>query len=579
MTIKTLAPDFSVAPQLTLQDIGLAAAQGFRSLIINRPDGEGDNQPDHQSVSDAAARNGLEIRYIPITPGQISDSDIETFKTALLDLPAPTLGYCRTGTRSASLWALTQAGHLSVDAILRTTATAGYDLAALRPRLEARDKSVVAGIGASEIYDVLVVGGGAAGISTASSLLKRRSDIKIAIVEPRTEHYYQPGWTLVGGGVFKREDTERSMASVMPKAVKWIRAACAEFKPERSEIVLEDGTRVGYRVLVVAPGIKLNWEGIEGLKETLGHNGVTSNYRFDLAPYTWELTQSLKEGKALFTQPPMPIKCAGAPQKAMYLSCDAWRRRGVLKNIDVSFHNAGGVLFGVKDYVPALMGYVEKYGINLHFSETLVAVDGPARTAWFDVKAADGSTTRETRSFDMMHVCPPQCAPDFLRNSPLANSAGWTDVNSETLQHTVYGNVFGLGDGASTSNAKTAAAVRKQAPVCAHNVIRVLDGKAPTAVYNGYGSCPLTVERGKIVLAEFAYGGVLDPSVPKWLLDGTKATRAAWFLKEKMLPLIYFDMMLKGEETLASPKILPHRPAEHAAQPACDFNAAPSKVA
>lgn len=482
------------------------------------------------------------------------------------ELPAPALAFCRTGARSATLWALSQAGHLSMDAILKTAKQAGYDLSDLRAKLDARSSMPDHTTGPVASYDVLIIGGGAAGISTAGSILKRRKDVKIAIVEPRTEHYYQPGWTLVGGGVFKREQTERQMAGLMPKGVQWIHAACAGFDPERNEILLEDGERIAYKILVVAPGLKLNWDGIDGLKETLGKNGVTSNYLFDMAPYTWELVQSLKGGRALFTQPPMPIKCAGAPQKAMYLACDAWRRRGVLNDIDVNFHNTGAVIFGVKEYVPALMKYVDKYGINLNFGETLVAVDGPAKTTWFDVKDAEGTVTREERSFDMLHVCPPQCSLDFIASSPLANEAGWVDVDSETLQHTRYGNVFGLGDAGSTPNAKTAAAVRKQAPVAAHNVLCALDGRVPNAVYNGYGSCPLTVERGKIVLAEFCYGGKLDPSVPKWMLDGTKPTRAAWFLKEKMLPQIYFDMMLKGRETLAKPKLLPHRPASHEAQ-------------
>ena len=201
-------------------------------------------------------------------------------------------------------------------------------------------------------------------------------------------------------------------------------------------------------------------------------------------------------------------------------------------------------------------------------------MDGPARKAWFDVKAEDGTVTREEQAFDMIHVCPPQSALDFVAKSPLANEAGWVDVNAETLQHQKFGNIFSLGDAGSTPNAKTAAAVRKQAPVAAHNVVCVLDGKAPTAVYSGYGSCPLTVERGKIVLAEFAYGGKLEPTVPSWMINGTKATRAAWFLKEKMLPNIYFDMMLHGNEMLAKPKVLPHRPAEHEAQAALGDKAA-----
>ncbi len=579
MDIKTIAPDLSVSSQIRPQDVGVAVSQGFRSIIINRPDDESSDQPSHKEIVEAAQRHGLEVRYVPVVPGQVTDADVGAFAKAMRELPAPALAYCRTGTRSTTLWALSQAGHLSTAAILKTANAAGYDLAGLTMRLDAKDKATAGGIGRVVTHDVVIIGGGAAGISTAASILKRRKGVNVAIVEPRTEHYYQPGWTLVGGGVFKREQTERQMASLIPKGAQWLRSACAAFDPERNQIILEDGERIGYKVLVVAPGLKLNWDGIEGLKETLGKNGVTSNYLFDMASYTWELVQSMKGGRALFTQPPMPIKCAGAPQKAMYLACDAWKRRGVLQDIEVEFHNAGGVIFGVKEYVPALMKYVDKYGIDLCFNETLIGVDGAAKTAYFDVTNADGAVERQAREFDMMHVCPPQVPLDFIKDSALANQAGWIDVSGETLQHVRYGNIFGLGDGGSTPNAKTAAAVRKQAPVAAHNVLCVLDGKAPNAVYNGYGSCPLTVERGKIVLAEFAYGGTLDPTFPMWALKGTKPTRAAWFLKEKMLPSIYFNQMLRGDEMLVKPKLLPHRPASHEAQEACDFKEASSKAA
>lgn len=577
MDIRKVAPDLSVSPQLDEQDISIAASKGYRSIIINRPDNESSDQPSSDTIIDAAKRSRLDIRYIPVVSGNVTDENVDAFDQALHELPAPALAYCRTGTRSITLWALAQAPHLSVDAILKTAAEAGYDLSGLKARLAARSKQVAGGIAPVSGYDVVVVGGGAGGISTAASILSRRPGTKIAIIEPKTEHYYQPGWTLVGGGVFRREDTCRDMGKLMPKGVKWIQTACAGFEPERNQVVLEDGSRIGYQMLVASPGLKLNWDGIDGLKRTLGRNGVTSNYRFDLAPYTWELVQSLRGGKALFTQPPMPIKCAGAPQKAMYLSCDAWHRRGVLKDIDASFHNAGGVLFGVQDYVPALMKYIEKYGIDLRFGETLTRIDGEAKTATFNI-VKDNEVYEETREFDMIHVCPPQTGLDFVRSSPLANADGWIDVDGETLQHTKYGNVFGLGDGCSAPNAKTAAAVRKQAPVVAENVVRILDGKSPHAVYNGYGSCPLTVERGKIVLAEFSYGGKLDPSFPKWLIDGTKPTFRAWFMKEKMLPWIYFNLMLKGNETMAKPTILPHKPASFDAQPACETGT-PDKVA
>ena len=397
-------------------------------------------------------------------------------------------------------------------------------------------------------HRVVVIGGGAAGIATAASLLKRRPGLDIAIVEPSDTHAYQPGWTMVGGGVFDVATTMRPMASVMPKGVTWVKAAAASFQPEDNRVTLADGSTLGYEVLIVAPGIRLAWEKITGLEATLGTNGVTSNYRPDLAPYTWELVQGLKKGRAIFTQPPMPIKCAGAPQKSMYLACDHWLHWGVLKDIAVEFRNAGGVLFGVADYVPALMSYVEKYGIDLALGSNLIAVDGPARQATF--KTAEGE---ETVGFDMLHVVPPQVAPQFLADSPLAAESGFTDVDLHTLQHVRYPNVFGLGDAGSMPNAKTAAAARKQAPVVAVNALRQLDGKGPTAGYDGYGSCPLTVERGKIVLAEFAYGGKLAPSFPTWLIDGTKPARLSWMLKADLLPWLYWNGMLKGREWLAGP--------------------------
>ncbi len=405
-------------------------------------------------------------------------------------------------------------------------------------------------------HQVLIVGAGAAGIATASSLLARDPSLDIALIDPADVHYYQPGWTMVGAGVFNAPDTARSMASAMPRGVRWIQSRVQGFDPIGLQVMLEDGRAITYEQLVVCPGLKLDWDAIEGLSQTLGRNGVTSNYRYDLAPYTWKLVQSLEQGRALFTQPPMPIKCAGAPQKALYLSCDHWLRSGHLGKIEPHFFNAGAVLFGVPDYVPALMSYIDKYGIGLNYSHRLVAVDGPRQRATFVRTLADGSSETHTEAFDMLHVVPPQVAPDFIRNSPLADAAGWVDVDPHTLRHRQFDNVHALGDVANTSNAKTAAAARKQAPVVANNVLVALGRRQTLAQYDGYGSCPLTVERGKIVLAEFTYGGKLAPSFPRWLLDGRQPTRLAWLLKARVLPPLYWQAMLKGREWLARPRPL-----------------------
>jgi len=402
-------------------------------------------------------------------------------------------------------------------------------------------------------HTVVIIGGGSAGIATAASLLKRSSSLDIAIIEPSETHYYQPGWTMVGGGIFNAADTKRNTRDLIPASATWIKGSVATFDPDNNAVMLEDGQTVTYEALVVAPGLHLDFQKVEGLEETLGKNGVTSNYLYDLAPYTWELVKGLKSGTAIFTQPPMPIKCAGAPQKAMYLSGDHWFRDGVLKDIQIDFCNAGGVLFGVKEYVPALMEYVEKYRANLNFDENLVKVDGPNKTAWFEKADSDGNKTIVERKFDMLHVCPPQSAPDFIKTSALANAAGWVDIDQGTMRHSKYANIYSLGDAGSTPNAKTMAAARKQAPVVATNVIAKLEGKTNRAVYDGYGSCPLTVERGKIVLAEFLYDGKVAPSFPGWLIDGTRPSKLSWLFKERILPMVYWKGMLKGKEWLVKP--------------------------
>ncbi|MBN2976746.1 pyridine nucleotide-disulfide oxidoreductase [Pseudomonas fluorescens] len=395
--------------------------------------------------------------------------------------------------------------------------------------------------------DIVVIGGGSAGIGLLASLLKRDPHLNITLIEPSDYHCYQPAWTLVGGGAYDVKKTRRPLADVLPNGVTWVQAAVTELLPDEQTLVLDSGQRVTWNNLIVCPGLRLAWEKIEGLENTLGQHGVTSNYSYEHAAYTWQLVRQLKGGKALFTQPAMPIKCAGAPQKAMYLSCDHWLKQGNLKHIEVEFNLAGAALFGVAAFVPPLMKYVKKYNARLAFNTNLVKVDGPARKAWFEVKDAEGNVTVEEKSFDMLHVVPPQVSPDFIRHSPLADAAGWCEVNPHSLQHLRYPHIFGLGDVCGTTNAKTAAAVRKQIVVVAENLLALRKHAPLPLQYDGYGSCPLTVEKGKVVLAEFGYGGKLLPTFP---LDATRARRSMWFLKAILLPWFYWNGMLKGREWL-----------------------------
>ncbi|MDF9797564.1 sulfide:quinone oxidoreductase [Catalinimonas alkaloidigena] len=393
-------------------------------------------------------------------------------------------------------------------------------------------------------YQILIVGGGNAGISVASQLLLKDQNLNIGIIEPSEKHYYQPAWTLVGGGDYDVKDTEKTEAEVMPEEVSWLKEAADTFKPENNSVTTAEGNTYTYDYLVVCPGIQLDWHKVEGLKESLGKNGVCSNYGFDKAPYTWDCVRNFKVGgTALFTQPSTPVKCGGAPQKIMYMASDHFQRRGILSKSKVEFFSPGSVIFGVKKYAKVLQEVVDNYGIHLNFKHDLIKIDGPNHQAIFKVTDKDGNVSEEIRTFDMIHVTPPQSAPDFIKQSPLANEAGWLDLDKYTLQHTKYPNIFGLGDASGTPNAKTGAAVRKQAPVLVENLLAVMTNKSPQANYSGYGSCPLVTGKGRLVLAEFDYNNEPMESFP---FDQAKERFSMYQLKRYVLPWLYWNKILKG---------------------------------
>lgn len=393
-------------------------------------------------------------------------------------------------------------------------------------------------------HTLLIIGGGAAGVSVANNMRRQNADIDIAIIEPSEVHYYQPGFTIIGGGAYTLKQTTRNEADLIHPSVTWIKDYAETFQPDDNSVSLRSGDTISYDYLVVCPGLQLDWDKIEGLKETLNKNNVCSNYSAETVEYTWECIQNIKEGTALFTQPPMPIKCAGAPQKIMYLAADRFRKRGTLDKFNIEFLNAGPGIFGVPFFAKALSKVVADYGIKTNFNHNLVAIDGPAKTATFEVTDSEGNKQRIAKAFDMIHVTPPQSAPDFIKKSPLANAAGWIDVNPKTLQHNKYGNIFGLGDAAATSNAKTAAAVRKQVPVVVDNILSLRNSNDVQEGYDGYGSCPLTTSLNTVMLAEFSYDGKVTPSFP--LLDPRKNRWIWWWGKTTGFPWLYWHLMLKG---------------------------------
>jgi sulfide:quinone oxidoreductase len=393
-------------------------------------------------------------------------------------------------------------------------------------------------------HQIVIVGGGNAGLSVASKLLRKNSKLDIAVVDPATKHYYQPAWTLVGSGVFDIQDTVRNEADVMPKGVTWIQQKVTGFMPEQNSVQLGDGSVLQYKYLVVAAGIQLNWDEVKGLKETLGKNNVCSNYSFEHAPYTYTCLKNFKAGNAIFHNPHTPVKCGGAPHKIMYMAADYFRRHGLLDKAKIQYWSGAGKLFAVPKYEKTLLKVCERANIDLHFMVKLIEVDGPSKTATFVGIGEDNKDKTYKVPFDMIHVTPPQSAPDFIRQSSLANAAGWVDVDRITLQHTRYANIFSLGDSSGLPTSKTGAAIRKQAPVLVDNLLAAMAGQSLQASYNGYTSCPLVTGYGKLVLAEFDYDGKPQETFP---FDQSKERWSMYMLKRYILPWMYWTKILPGK--------------------------------
>lgn len=392
-------------------------------------------------------------------------------------------------------------------------------------------------------HEVVVIGGGTAGITVAARLRRRGID-DVVVIDPSDTHWYQPLWTLVGGGLVSEKITRRPMARVIPRGVKWIQRSVELIDPQHNRVVLDDGSSVGYRWLVVAAGIQLDWNRIEGLADTIGKNGVSSNYRIDTAEYTWHNVETLTKGTALFTMPSGAIKCGGAPQKIAYLACDYWRKKGVLNDIDVHLVLPSPAMFGIKEFSSTLEKTAKRYGITVHLSSELVAINGADRTA--NIRSTKTGEVQTLR-FDLAHVVPPQSAPDWLKASPLADAASpgrYVKVDKHTLQHAEFPNVFSLGDCSSAPASKTGAAIRKQAPVLVENLIAARSGKQITRSYTGYSSCPIVTSQHTVVMAEFDYDLNRTPTFP--VIDMTKERRDMYILKRYLLPILYWRFMLKG---------------------------------
>ncbi len=405
---------------------------------------------------------------------------------------------------------------------------------------------------------IVIVGGGAAGIGMAARLKRVLKNPDITLIDPSDRQFYQPGFTLIAGGVYGADDVWKPQADCMPSGIKWVKDCVKIIRPDANTLETVANGKIDYDFLVLAPGAQINWDEVEGItKETLGQGNAHSIYDFEGAQLTWPAMKEFAEkgGRGIFCDTYTKHKCGGAPKKICLLTWDNARKNGRTNDVDLHYYTAEKQLYDVPYFTKRLEEIYKERNIPVDVNVRLKGIDTSAKRAYFERVETAGDekiVTPFTEDYDFMHFMAPQSAPDFVRESGLSwtegklAADGWAMTDKETLVHLAYSNIICLGDCAGIPTSKTSAAVRKQLPVAVENLVSLMEGRAPEAKYNGYAACPIVTDYGHVLLCEFDYDKEPQITFPFSLLDMSREQWAAWILKVYMLKPVYFQLMLRG---------------------------------
>ncbi|MDD2599205.1 MAG: FAD-dependent oxidoreductase [Kiritimatiellae bacterium] len=455
-------------------------------------------------------------------------------------------------------------GQLDRRTFLKGAAAAGVvSLLGVRPAEAAASAAKV---------KIIVIGGGAAGLGMAARLRRKLPHSEITVIDPAERQYYQPGFTLIGSGVYTPKQVWHKQSDCMPKGVKWVKKAVIALEPAANSVIVTDNEKHSYDFLVLTPGLQLNWELVEGLsRKTLGEGNVHSIYDFEGSQKMWTAMQAFvaQGGRGIFTDTYTKHKCGGAPKKICLLTEHLARKRKTRESLTLDYFTGSKQLYDVPFFTPRLEEIYKERNVSVTTRTHVTGVDTAAKKAFLkqteiikkevtdplsgETKSVEESVAKTfTESYDILHLAPPQSAPDFVRQAGLGWSEGslapesWVMVDKDTLVHKTFPNIVSLGDVAGIPTSKTSAAVRKQVPVALRNLLSLIEGRAPEAVYNGYAACPIITDYGHVLMAEFDYDKKPQISFPLSMFDMSKESRMAWMLKVYVLKPLYFYGMIPG---------------------------------
>lgn len=335
-----------------------------------------------------------------------------------------------------------------------------------QPTAQSTDERIFLNMSPTEHHQVVIIGGGTAGIAVAGELKEDLDRLDVALIEPSSHYYDQAEWVRVGTEGLAKERTRRPEASAIPAGVTWICDRVTSIDPGNQIVTTANEGRIGYTYLVVAVGINPLWDRIRGLEESLGKNGLCSIYDYEQAERTWEMIRTFQGGRAIFSAPSSPFKGGGAPLHVLHRADAVWRETGVRAQTELFFITAASADFAGREYVEQVEQDAAEKDVTVYFGHELIEVRPATREAVFSVTEGEPQS-RDVLSYDLLHVVPPMRPSKAIETSDLAYQRGpmrgYLDVDPDTFRHKRYKNVFGIGDAAGLRSVKTGAHAREQA--------------------------------------------------------------------------------------------------------------------
>ena len=392
---------------------------------------------------------------------------------------------------------------------------------------------------------LVILGAGTAGTMMLNKLsnVLDKNQWHVTIVDQYETHYYQPGFLFIPFGIYSRKDVLKPKRDFFPPNTDVVMSEIDRVDPANNRVLLKNHQVLTYDYLIVATGAKIAPEQTEGLKDGLWHKKIFDFYTIEGAVALADFFKHWEGGKLVLNVTEMPIKCPVAPLEFVFLADWYFTEKGMRDKVDLHFVTPLPGAF-TKPRASSILGdFLDKKNIKLTSEFAIGRVDNEEQkiVSWDENEIP----------FDVLVTIPTNMGDDAIARSGLGDELNFIPTQKETLMAEGFDNIFVIGDATNLPSSKAGSVAHFQADILFENFLEVVEGRKPTAKFDGHANCFIESGFGKGILIDFNYdteplpGKFPLPGVgPFSLLEETKMNHYG----KVMFRWMYWNFLLKGLE-------------------------------